>query len=96
MKTNYVPAIVMLVAGGVYCLLGIFYQIPLGEFLIQLLTVLIVFWIIGGIIKMVLDKFMGEIEEKSEGESEEESEENEENSEDDETSESDVKTEDEE
>lgn len=96
MKTNYVPAIVMLMAGGVYCLLGIFYQIPLGEFLIQLLTVLIIFWIIGGIIKMVLDKFMGEIEEKSEGESEEESEENEENSEDDETSESDVKTEDEE
>lgn len=96
MKTNYVPAIVMLMAGGVYCLLGIFYQIPLGEFLIQLLTVLIIFWIIGGIIKMVLDKFMGEIEEKSEGESEEESEENEENSEDDETSESDVETEDEE
>lgn len=96
MKTNYVPAIVMLVAGGVYCLLGIFYQIPLGEFLIQLLTVLIVFWIIGGIIKMVLDKFMGEIEEKAEEESEEESEENEEDSEDGEASKKDVETEDEE
>lgn len=96
MKTNYVPAIVMLVAGGVYCLLGIFYQIPLGEFLIQLLTVLIVFWIIGGIIKMVLDKFMGEIEEKAEEKSEEESEENEEDSEDGEASKKDVETEDEE
>lgn len=96
MKTNYVPAIVMLVAGGVYCLLGIFYQIPLGEFLIQLLTVLIVFWIIGGIIKMVLDKFMGEIEEKAEEGTEEESEENEEDSEDGEASKKDVETEDEE
>lgn len=82
MKTNYVPAIVMLSAGCVYCLFGILYQIPLWNFTIQLLTVLIIFWIIGGIIRMVLDKYMGEIEEKSEEESEEESEENGENSED--------------
>lgn len=80
MKTNYVPAIVMLLAGGVYCLLGIFYQIPLWEFSIQLLIVLIIFWIIGGIIRIVLDKYMGEIEEKSEGT--EEAEESEESSED--------------
>ena len=81
MKTNYVPAIVMLLAGGVYCLFGIYKQVPLMDFCIQLLTVLIIFWIIGGIIRMVLDRFMGEIEDKSK-ETEEESEEDEENSED--------------
>ena len=96
MKTKDLPAIVMLLAGGVYCLLGIFYQIPLGEFLIQLLTVLVIFWIIGGIIKMVFDKYMGEIEEKTEEESDEESEENEENSEDSENADEDAGTEDEE
>ena len=73
MKTNYVPALVMLLAGGVYCLLGIFYQTPLLEFSIQLLTVLIIFWIIGGIIRIVLDKYMGEVKDPSKEEDEEES-----------------------
>ena len=68
MKTNFVPAIVMLIAGGVYCLLGIYYQIPLMDFLVQLLIILLVFWIIGGIIRMVLDRFMGEIKTKDEAE----------------------------
>lgn len=66
MKTKDVPAIVMLLAGGVYCLFGILYKIPLMEFLIQLLTILLIFWIFGGIVRMVLDRFMGEIEVKEE------------------------------
>lgn len=65
MKTNYVPAIVMLLAGGVYCLFGIYNQTPLMDFCLQLLIVLIIFWIIGGIIRMILDRFMGEIEDKN-------------------------------
>ncbi|MBQ2901966.1 MAG: hypothetical protein IJE49_08970 [Agathobacter sp.] len=71
MKTKDIPAIVMLLAGGVYCLLGILYQIPLMDFLVQLLIVLLVFWMIGGIIRMLLDKFMGEIEDKTKKEEEE-------------------------
>ncbi|MBQ3560029.1 MAG: hypothetical protein IJA07_10990 [Agathobacter sp.] len=71
MKTKDIPAIVMLLAGGVYCLLGILYQIPLMDFLVQLLIVLLVFWMIGGIIRMLLDKFMGEIEDKTKEEEEE-------------------------
>ncbi|MBQ8519010.1 MAG: hypothetical protein IJ455_05380 [Agathobacter sp.] len=71
MKTKDIPAIVMLLAGGVYCLLGILYQIPLMDFLVQLLIVLLLFWIIGGIIRMILDKFMGEIEDKAKEEEEE-------------------------
>ena len=71
MKTKEIPAIVMLLAGGVYCLLGIYYQIPLMEFSIQLLIVLLVFWIFGGIVRMFLDKFMGEIGNKTEKDEEE-------------------------
>lgn len=71
MKTKDIPAIVMLLAGGVYCLLGILYQIPLMDFLVQLLIVLLLFWIIGGIIRMILDKFMGEIEDKAKEDEEE-------------------------
>ncbi len=83
MKTNYVSAIVMLLAGGVYCLLGIYYQIPLMDFMVQLLMVLLIFWIIGGIIRMVLDKFMGEIEseESEDADSEEKEDEESENTE---------------
>ena len=65
MKTKDLPAMVMLSAGGVYCLIGILYRIPLMDFLVQLLIVLLIFWIFGGIIRMFLDRFMGEIEEKA-------------------------------
>ena len=93
MKTKDVPAIVMLLAGGVYCLFGILYKIPLMEFLTNLLIILIVFWMFGGIVKMVLDRFMGEIKVKEEegenSESEESEGEDSENMENDESAEGD-------
>lgn len=70
MKTKGVPAMVMLTAGGVYCLLGILYQIPLMDFMVQLLIVLLIFWILGGIVRLLLDRFMGEIEDKAKDEEE--------------------------
>ena len=75
MKTKEIPAIVMLLAGGVYCLIGIRYQIPLMDFTVQLLVVLLVFWIIGGIVRIVLDRFMWEIGDKTEVEEETEADE---------------------
>ena len=72
MKTNYVPAIVMLLAGAVYCLCGLMSGTPLFEFTVQLLIVLLVFYLLGGIIRIVLDKFMGEVEKKEEVQSVEE------------------------
>lgn len=68
MKTKDLPAIVMLLAGGVYCVIGIRYQIPLMQFTLQLLMILILFWILGGIVRMVLDKFMVEMADKKESE----------------------------
>ncbi|MBQ8627123.1 MAG: hypothetical protein IJ419_13255 [Agathobacter sp.] len=73
MKTNYIPAIVMLLAGAVYCLFGLKAQIPLLDFTVQLLIVLLVFYILGGIVRMVLDRFMGDIEVKSDKEDDAES-----------------------
>ena len=75
MKTKDIPAIVMLLAGGVYCLIGIRYQIPLMDFSVQLLIVLLIFWIIGGIVRMFLDKFMGEIGNQAETDENEDAEE---------------------
>lgn len=72
MKTNYVPAIVMLVAGAVYCLLGLMSGASLYEFMVHLLIVLLIFYVLGGIIRMVLDRFMGELGTKEEESSEEE------------------------
>lgn len=59
MKTKDVPAIIMLLAGGLYCLFALYYRIPVTEFLIHLLVILLVFWMFGGIVKMILDRFMG-------------------------------------
>ena len=66
MRTNYVPAIVMLLAGAVYCLIGLSSGTPLLDFTVQLLIVLLVFYVLGGIIRMVLDRFMGEVGAKEE------------------------------
>jgi len=58
MKTNYIPAIIMLLAGFLYCIIGIKNKVEVTDFCIQLIIVLLVFYILGGIIKMVLDAFM--------------------------------------
>lgn len=71
MKTKEIPAIVMLIAGGVYCLLGIYCQVPLMDFCIQLLLILLGFWILGGIIRMVLDHFIGDLQDKAKEEEKE-------------------------
>ena len=71
MKTNYVPAIVMLLAGAVYCLFGLMSGASLFDFTVQLLIVLLVFYILGGIIRLVLDKFMGEVGKQEETQPEE-------------------------
>ena len=71
MKTKEIPAIIMLIAGGVYCLLGIYNQIPLMDFCVQLLMILLGFWMLCGIVRMVLDHFIGELEDKAKEEEEE-------------------------
>lgn len=56
MKTNNVPALVMLSAGLVDCVIAIKMGQPLCPFTRQLLLVLIIFYILGSIIRVILDR----------------------------------------
>lgn len=56
MKTKQIPAIIMLVAGFITCVISIFQRLEADRFLKLLLLVLICFYILGGIVKLVIDK----------------------------------------
>lgn len=55
MKTKYIPALVMLLAGLVNCLYTMLSGMSLLDFTKRLLIVLIIFYIIGVVIKIVID-----------------------------------------
>lgn len=63
MKTNGIPAIVMLLAGFVDCLIAIRTHMTLGNFTRQLFLVLLIFYVIGCIVKLILDRNMKAMEE---------------------------------
>lgn len=58
LKTNYLPALIMLLAGFIYCLFGIKNGVPALDFTVQLLIVLLVFYILGGIIRLLFEHLM--------------------------------------
>ena len=66
MKTKPIPAIVMLSAGFVTCIIAIYTHMELIDFTKSLLLVLIVFYILGGIVKIILDKNFAQMKEEEE------------------------------
>lgn len=70
MKTKSVPAIIMLTAGFIACIAGMYAHMEVAGFMKMLLIVLIVFYILGCLVKMVLDKNFAEVpeEETTDGE----------------------------
>lgn len=62
MKTNGVPAMVMLLAGFVDCLIAIRTHMTLGSFTRQLFLVLVIFYIIGCVVKIILDRNIDKME----------------------------------
>lgn len=70
MKTKSVPAIIMLIAGFIACVMGMITHMEVAGFMKMLLIVLIVFYILGCIVKLVLDKNFAEMqdEETTDGE----------------------------
>ena len=73
MKTKQVPAIVMLTAGLIVCVISIAQHMEFGEFVTTLFLVLICFYILGCVAKVILDKnFAEETEETDEAEGTEE------------------------
>jgi flagellar biosynthesis/type III secretory pathway M-ring protein FliF/YscJ len=75
MKTNHIPAIVMLSAGFIVCICNIHKSVSLFEFTRQLLIVLVVFLVIGFVVKVVLDRAMAAMADKKEEDTKEEGEE---------------------
>jgi len=65
MKTKPIPAIVMMTAGLITCFLCIRNQVSTSDFLKRLLLVLILFYILGIILKGVLDFSFNRKEEKN-------------------------------
>ena len=56
MKTRSVPAIVMLTAGAVTCIVGIVQHFSFGTYVETLFFVLVLFYLLGCIAKLVIDK----------------------------------------
>ena len=56
MKTKSIPEILMLVAGALACILGFVYRYETTQFFTMLLIVLVVFYILGCIVKIIIDK----------------------------------------
>lgn len=71
MKTKSIPAIIMLLAGAIACIAGIASHLDVAGFVKMLLIVLIVFYLLGCIVKIILDSnFKEEEKETTDGESE--------------------------
>ena len=75
MKTNYVPALIMLSAGLVNCIISFRSHLSMYEFTKQLLLVLLIFYVIGCFLQFILKKAMKAFEDKKEEVAEEENEE---------------------
>lgn len=56
MKTKPIPAIIMLLAGFVTCIMSIYQGLDLKTFTITLFIVLLVFYVMGCIIKYIIDR----------------------------------------
>lgn len=65
MKTNGVPAVIMLTAGLVDCVLSIYCRLSLWRFTWQLLLVLVIFYVLGCIVKIIIDCNFKEMSEDS-------------------------------
>lgn len=70
MKTKTIPALIMLLAGAIASVAGIMSQMEIVSFTKMLFIVLIVFYLLGCVVKVILDKYFMETqeEETTEGE----------------------------
>ena len=74
MKTKSIPVTLMLVAGAIACVLGFVNRYDTTDFFVMVLMVLVVFYILGSIIKVIIDKNFSEVTDDERAEETEESE----------------------
>ncbi len=70
MNRKYLPLILMLAAGAVTCVINLIRHYPMLNQMIVLFVVLVVFYILGCVLKWTLDLFDRQNEEKAPGEGE--------------------------
>lgn len=77
MKTKSIPAIIMLSAGFIACIAAMSSHMEVADFMKMLLGVLVLFYVLGCIVKVILDKNFKEMqdEETTDGEESQEGEE---------------------
>lgn len=63
MKTKPIPAIIMLAAGLITCIAGIATHMETAYFVKVLLLVLLIFYVLGCIVKMIIDSNFKEMSE---------------------------------
>ena len=71
MNTKTIPAFIMLLGGAIACILGLVNRYETMEFIIMILIVLLVFYVMGCIIKMIVDKNFQGMDEQVQDEQEE-------------------------
>lgn len=74
MKTKPIPAIIMLIAGFVTCVIAIYTHMELKVFTKTLFWVLVIFYFLGIVIKVVLDRNFKEMQDEEVPEEEKDSE----------------------
>ena len=72
MKSKFLPPLVMLLAGFVCSILSLQQRVDLITFTTRLLSVLVIFYVIGGAMKLVLDKALNVMADKDTNENESE------------------------
>lgn len=72
MKIKFLPALIMLVAGAVVCIIDIVNKVDINKSLIKLLLAMVIFYIIGLIARAVINKVLSMMTDKTqEGEAQE-------------------------
>ena len=71
MNTKSIPAFIMLFAGAVASILGLINRYETTEFIVMILIVLLVFYFMGCIIKIIVDKNFKGMDEQVQDEQEE-------------------------
>lgn len=79
MKRNYIPAFVMLLAGFITCIFGLYNQYSAVQFSVTLFIVLVCFGVLGFLLKSLVCHFIPEVQDREPSDGEENPEESEEN-----------------
>ena len=66
MNTKPIPAIVMLLAGFIACIFGIKNHLEIMNFIWTVLIAMVVFFIIGSVVRFVADRWMEKMADKEE------------------------------